>query len=389
MKSMFRFVLCVFSFVIGFGSRAFAQPVPPANLPAPRAAPTPTAPTNLSAVTVVAQNQLPTAIASLGSEAQLFSYALSTAVWARVWVNSNAQVSSIDVPPIRLSGLGVTLAEVQAAIIAAQVSLKITSAEQVNYSVHLQDASNNLSLWGYDYKTPVLPKSPLAGTTESGGGGGGGVNISTPVPFKVNLQLMDYTLVLWKGLRSVKITTFDDAGRVRDGFMLNIDDKGYYFPTGAAGRVLIEITEIDPATGKDMTKVFDLRKKAKANIIPLATTVTLSGKNYVEVKDKDVILVPMTAGGVGDNVLGCLIQTQVRDVSVAARTIENINATGFRWRQIDSTSDSSWKQTALKADTNGMVLLNQLPVGKYHFEPVFPEGACVPAPYTNIHYGKG
>lgn len=358
-----RLLVTLFSICFGFGQAVFAQTVRPST---PTPVLTPVAPTpSTTPVAMVGNNQLPPQIAALSSEIDLFSYALQTAQWVDVSMWSQAQVGETSIPSIRLTG-SATMSSIEQALKNMNASIKMSSVkEYIQYYVRVRDANGTLSVSGGDYKQPVVGKE--------------GATLQ-PV---VDLQLEYSTLILWRNLRGIKMTTFDNQGRITGTYGIEYFDNGFYFPTRAAGKVLLEVTVQDG--DKTVTTVYDLRKATTADVTTVTVKATLSLRNYVEVTDKDqIILVPETFGGVGDNVLGAIILTSPRDMSVAARTIENKNATAFKYRQIDG-SDTTWK--TFPASPNGMATI-KLGAGKWHVYGIFPDTALQPPPFSGGN-GKG
>jgi len=324
-------------------------------------------PTSSAPVAVVDNNQLPPQIVALGSEEELFSYALSTAQWVDIWLGSQVQVGDSFSQTTRISG-ATNMAAIKKVIAAADAKIKVSGIDYVSYSIRVRDASYSVSISGGQGKKPVMGKAGL-----------------DVLAFDIELSLEQSVLILWKGLRSVKGTYFDVFGNANT-FPINVDENGFRFQSNAAGKVLLEITD---STGK--VSLYDLRKAAAGSVLDLSTSVNLMMRNLVSINDaSDLILVPDTIAGEGQNVLGEVVLTKALVVKLAGRTTENKNAVGFKWRQTDSSVDTDWSKSIVPADSNGLGSVSFPGPGTYHVLALFRESDLRPHPFVYyFNNGKG
>jgi hypothetical protein len=358
----------ILSFFIGFGplfGQTTVRPPVPSNAPLKYVAPK----TNGAGTNTIAANQLPPQIAALGSEALLFLYSLATAKTAEVWLYSEAQVGDYIYYKLNLSG-STTMQEISKTLQAANLKIQLSGVADVGIYVRTYDATNTMSLSGGDFKSPKVAK---AGGLET-------------LALNVNLELAQDTLILWRGLRSVRMTTYYDNGSIKQsGINLPIEVSGFRFPSYASGKVLLEITDQD-----GNIKLYDLRKSAPVMQETLAVSASFGGRNLVSIENKnEMILVPQTIGGIGEEVYGEATYTITTDLNIAGRTTENKSATSFLYRQTDSLISTDWKPNPVLADANGMAVIKGLTPGKWQFLPIFPAAALRPTEYTYYDNGGG
>ncbi|MEK7607429.1 MAG: hypothetical protein AAB484_00685 [Patescibacteria group bacterium] len=361
MKKFFGFVVII----VGVLSvRVIAQTPPavsPVSVTSKKAVPTP----SVEVIRKSSQptSSLPSQIAALADEAELASYALRTAREVEISLYSSALIGNRPNKNIKLNG-PVTLPMIQEAVTAANLSIRLSGLEEIWYHVNVHDTNWTVPLWGSQVKKPVIGKA-------------GGYQAD----FAIELQLNSFVQILWSGVRQVKLTSFDNQGKIKDWWYLDVYNDGFSFPSDAAGKVLMEVTEVTPQG--DKTTSYDLRKAAPVKEETMTTIVTVTARNIVSITDKSVLnLIPETRAGVGDNVLGEIILTKQTDVSIAAQTIEGGKATAFKYMEIGT--DTTWRESVNAS--NGIIFLKLNP-GKWHIVPIFPPEVLRSPDYQ--YYGGG
>ncbi len=317
---------------------------------------------NAQTAPTVTTTSLPADLANLVGEAELMADLVATARSVRVILGSNASTGENQWVTANLNGIA-TSAAIAQAIVDAKASIKVSSAsEEVGINVQIQDANQRISVYGFDTKVPVM--------------GRGGYELPK---FSIKLRLEWEVLVAIRNLRSVKVTSFDENGRVNGTKYLNINQNGFYFESRMAGKVMLELID-----NNGNIAIYDLRRGgAQGTVTPLtATTTEVQIENVEFVTDKgEINLIPFSQNGKGRNVLGVVILTKPTTVSIAGRTTQNVSAEGFKYRKV---GDTTW--TTIKASANGLAVV-PFSTGNWQIIPMWGSGFTEETLYLNPDRG--
>ncbi len=301
--------------------------------------------------------QLPEALQPLVGSAELLADQLLRlkSGTLSVSMSSNAQVGQSEEKRMFLNGTANEMAIVRA-INNASVGIRVSSVtESIGLSVNVSTTDGRFSIYGYDSKIPVA----------------NGAAYTLPV-FKIRLRISGTPVIAYPGTDSVKLTIYDQSGRVSDYRYLNTVDGGFEFPADAAGQGTLEIIKKD---GK--VEVWDVRKGGSSvTSHPVSLAGLDIGIDRVEtVEDRsELMLIPETNNGIGYNVLGQIIASRTLVVQLAGRTTENAPASQFKVRRVLPSVTAY--QTVI-ASSGGLASVT-VEAGQYDVVPVFSQGLREP-----------
>ncbi|MDO8579510.1 MAG: hypothetical protein Q7R72_01400 [bacterium] len=309
--------------------------------------PTVTPPVTIEIAPVVNPAPIPPEILALASETDLAAFLAITAKNITIYVTSQAEFGFSMPIEVKITGPATELA-ISAAINAAKSQIKVSNTKTyVQYTVNVYSSDYSIGMTGADSKKPVL----VGGVYE--------------LPeFSIELRLNEYVFIQARNLERVRLLRLDSDGSIMDSKYLETGRTGFVFPSRAAGKVMLETTDLD-----GVTVVYDLRNGVRATIETLSATAKVGKANTESMIDKSEInLIPFTyddgyGNSVGQNVLGEIKLTKVTSVSVAGMTNQKAKATGFKYRQISPVLNEVW--TVVKASSNGIAILPNLAVGDW------------------------